>query len=183
MSQGGGFWIKRWGDAFLVGVAALTLLADQISKRVIMANLKLGESWNPVPWLRRWVSITYVTNTGAAFGLLPDRGSLLMIVAIVVVAIIAVYYRHLAAGQWLVKLSLGLQLGGALGNLLDRLRYGHVIDFIDFKVWPVFNLADSAITVGVAILAYCLLRSERGRANGPEMAPNSSHSPHEQGKS
>ena len=106
-----------------------------------------------------------------------------MIVAIVVVAIIAVYYRHLSAGQWLVKLSLGLQLGGALGNLLDRLRYGHVIDFIDFKVWPVFNLADSAITVGVAILAYCLLRSERGRAEGPEMAPNSSHSPHEQGKS
>ena len=176
MSQRGGFRAERWGDIFLVGVAALTLLADQISKRVVMANLELGESWNPVPWLRRWVSITYVTNTGAAFGLLPDRGSLLMIVAIVVVAIIAVYYRHLAAGQWLVKLSLGLQLGGALGNLLDRLRYGHVVDFIDFKVWPVFNLADSAITMGVAILAYCLLRGERGRAEGSGTAPDSSHS-------
>lgn len=164
------------------GVAILTLVVDQISKRVVMASLRLGESWNPVTALERWVSLTHVTNTGAAFGLFPDHGVLFMVIAVVVVAAIVVYYRHLPGEQWLVQTSLGLQLGGALGNLLDRLRYGHVIDFIDFKVWPVFNLADSAVVVGVALLAYYLLRSEWGRNNGSVMASNSSHSPREHRK-
>ena len=81
-----------------------------------------------------------------------------MVIAVVVVVVIVVYYRYLPGNQWLVQASLGLQLGGALGNLLDRLSHGHVIDFIDFKVWPVFNVADSSVFVGVVILAYYLLR-------------------------
>lgn len=160
-------------------VAILTLVIDQISKWVVMTSLRLGESWNPVAALERWVSLTYVTNTGAAFGLFPDQGVLFMVIAVVVIAAIVVYYRRLSGDQWLVQTSLGLQLGGALGNLLDRLRYGHVIDFIDFKVWPVFNLADSAIVIGVAMLAYHLLRSEQGRNNDSELVSNSSCSPRE----
>jgi len=145
----------------LPGVAILTLVIDRISKWVVMTNLRLGESWNPVAALEPYVSLTYVTNTGAAFGLFPNYGVLFMVIAIVVVVTIIFYYRHLPGDQWLVQTSLGLQLGGALGNLMDRLLYGHVIDFIDFKVWPVFNLADSAIVVGAVILAYHLLRDRR----------------------
>jgi signal peptidase II len=139
-------------------VAVLTLVIDQISKRLVMTSFRPGESWNPVAALERWVSLTYVTNTGAAFGLFPDHGVIFMVIAVVVIAAIIFYYRYLPGEQWLVQTSLGLQLGGALGNLLDRLRYsGRVIDFIDFKVWPVFNVADSAITVGVVILVFHLL--------------------------
>jgi len=139
-------------------VAVLTLVIDRISKQMVMDSLKLGESWNPVAALERWVSLTYVTNTGAAFGLFPDHGVIFMVIAVVVVVAIIFYYRYLPGDQWLVQISLGLQLGGAMGNLLDRLRYGHVIDFIDFKVWPVFNVADSSVFVGVVILAFYILR-------------------------
>ncbi|MBC8249121.1 MAG: signal peptidase II [Anaerolineales bacterium] len=142
-------------------VAILTLVIDQISKRVVMTSFRLGESWNPVAALERWVSLTYVTNTGAVFGLFPDHGIIFMVISVVVIVVIVLYYRHLPGDQWLIQTSLGLQLGGALGNLLDRLRYGHVIDFIDFKVWPVFNVADSSVFVGVVILAFHLLR-DRG---------------------
>lgn len=146
-------------------VALLTLIADQVSKNLVLSNLDPGQSWNPIAALTRWVSITHVTNTGAAFGLFRDQGSFFTVIAVVVAAAIILYYRQLPAGQWWLKLSLGLQLGGALGNLLDRVRLGYVVDFIDFKIWPVFNLADSAIVIGVAILAYYLL-SSRGEARG-----------------
>ena len=149
---------EKWRRFLLPVVAVLTLVVDQISKRAVMTSLRPGESWNPVAALERWVSLTYVTNTGAAFGLFPDYGAVFMVVAVVVIAAIILYYRHLPGEQWLIQASLGLQLGGALGNLLDRLRHGHVIDFIDFKVWPVFNVADSSVFVGVVILAFYLLR-------------------------
>jgi signal peptidase II len=92
-----------------------------------------------------------------------------MIIAVVVAAVIVFYYRYLSGDRWLIQASLGLQLGGALGNLLDRVCYGHVIDFVDFKVWPVFNLADTAIVVAVTILAWHLWRYERLSAEGSEV--------------
>jgi signal peptidase II len=148
-------------------VALLVLVADQISKYLVLSNLAPGQSWNPITSLAPWVSITHVTNTGAAFGLFQDQGPLFVVIAMIVVAAIIFYYRQLPAGQWWIKASLGLQLGGALGNLLDRLRLDYkVIDFIDFKIWPVFNLADSAIVLGVAVLAYYLLRDEDEKENG-----------------
>jgi len=151
---------QKWKEALLPGVTLLMLGIDQFSKRLVSRHLSLGEPWNPISCLRDLVSLTYITNTGAAFGLFPDHGLFLIAIAVIVVIAILVYHRHLP-DKTLVRASLGLQLGGALGNLIDRLRYGYVIDFIDFKVWPVFNLADSAIVVGVVVLAYHLLR---GRA-------------------
>jgi signal peptidase II len=169
-TQGARFLTKRFGEKIILPAAALlTLVADQISKYLVLSNLNRGQSWNPVASLTPWVSITHVTNTGVAFGLFPDRGSLFVIIAMIVVAAIIFYYRHLPAGQWWIKVSLGLQLGGALGNLLDRLRLGHVVDFIDFKIWPVFNLADSSIVIGVAILAYYLLRDRDEKENGEHL--------------
>jgi signal peptidase II len=153
---------EKWRGFLLPVVAILILVTDRITKGVVIDNLRPGESWNPVAALERWVSLTYVTNTGAVFGLFPDYGVIFMVIAVVVIVGIIfyyrVYYRHLMGAQWLIQISLGLQLGGALGNLMDRLRYGHVVDFIDFKVWPVFNVADSSLSVGVAILAFYLLR-------------------------
>jgi signal peptidase II len=90
----------------------------------------------------------------------PDQGNFFIIVAVLVVLAIVLYYRYLPTGQWLVRLSLGLQLGGAMGNLLDRIRFGSVVDFVDIGFWPIFNVADVSIISGVAILAYCLWRED-----------------------
>jgi len=161
---------KRFVEKIILpAMALLVLVADQISKYLVLSNLKPSHSWNPVASLTPWVSITHVTNTGAAFGLFQDRGPFFVVIAVIVVVAIIFYYRQLPAGQWWIKVSLGLQLGGALGNLLDRLRLGYVIDFIDFKIWPVFNLADSAIVIGVAILAYYLLRDRDEKENGEHL--------------
>jgi signal peptidase II len=144
----------------LPAIAVLILIADQFSKHIIQQAMRPGDFWSPLPFLGRLFRISYVTNTGAAFGLFPNQGGLLVVVALVVVVVIVAYYRHLPAERWLLHLSLGLQLGGAIGNLLDRVRLGYVVDFIDVGFWPVFNLADSAIVVGVAILAYYFWHDE-----------------------
>lgn len=150
----------------LLGITTLTLIADRVTKSLVANNLALNESWHPpVSFLRRIFSLTYTTNTGAAFGLFPNQGFLFIVIALVVATAIIFYYRHLPAGYGLVRLALGLQLGGALGNLADRLRQGYVIDFVDLNFWPlqdwaVFNLADSAIVVGVSLLALAMLRED-----------------------
>jgi signal peptidase II len=155
--------LQNW--VILSAIALLTLIADRVTKTIIANNLSLYESWHPPAPLRNVFSLTYTTNTGAAFGLFPNLGILFIIVAFVVVGIIIVYYRHLPEGYGMVRLALGLQLGGALGNLTDRLRQGYVIDFIDLNFWPLqdwflFNVADSAVVVGVGLLAITMLRED-----------------------
>jgi signal peptidase II len=156
--------IRNW--LILLGIAILTLAADRASKWLIAENLAPNQTWHPpIPLVQRVLSVTYTTNSGAAFGLFPDQGVLFAVIAIVVVVAIILYYRHIPTGYDLARLALGLQLGGALGNLIDRLRQGFVVDFIDLNFWPlhnwpVFNLADSAIVVGVGILAIAMLRED-----------------------
>src|SRR5205823_12385993 len=103
------------------------------------------------------VRLTYFENRGAAFGLLQDQTAFFVFVGILVVGVIAASYRYLPRSGIRLHLALGLQLGGAIGNLIDRIRQGYVVDFVDFGYhsnwWPVFNVADSAIVVGVALLA------------------------------
>ena len=137
----------------------LIVVADQLSKVWIRTNLVEGQSLFKVGFFR----ITYVQNTGAAFGLLQGQSFALTIVAITGVVALLVYalffYRYFPwLDSMLTRFGLGLMLGGTLGNLIDRLRFGYVTDFIDFGYWPAFNVADSAITVGVIIFAYSLLR-------------------------
>ncbi|MBI2887832.1 MAG: signal peptidase II [Chloroflexi bacterium] len=150
--------LKR--DALFFLIAGLVFALDQGTKSLIRATLAPGESVPPESWFR----ITHVTNTGAAFGILPDQSLLLLVTTVVGVAAIVLYYLNPPVHSIFLTLSLGLQLGGAMGNLVDRLRQGYVTDFLDFRVWPVFNLADSAIVVGVAILAAFLVLSDRKRA-------------------
>lgn len=146
---------RKVASAFLLPLTAILILAaDQLSKHIIQQRLAPGEFWIPLPSLGRLFRISYVTNTGAAFGLFPSHGGIFVVVALAVVVFIVVYYPHLPADCWPMHLSLGLQLGGAMGNLVDRLRLGHVVDFVDVGFWPVFNLADGALVTSVIILAY-----------------------------
>jgi len=167
---------QPWVDhLFLPITAALVLLADQISKQIVVDNLQRYQEWAPIPALQWLFAITYTTNTGAAFGLFPNGSVFFAVIAIGVALAILIYHRQLATRQWLLRLGLGLQLGGAVGNLFDRLTRGHVVDFIHFKFWPVFNVADSCIFVGVALMAYCLLREGKENPGQPKVSAAEGH--------
>lgn len=140
----------------------LVLLVDQVSKYLVATRLEEGQSWDIIPWLASIFRITHVTNTGVAFGLFQGLGDLFVVVAIVAIAAIVLYCRQLPDGQRAMQVALALALGGAVGNLADRLRQGFVTDFIDLRFWPlhewpVFNLADSSIVTGVTILMLVML--------------------------
>lgn len=141
-------------------VAGLVIALDQWTKYLVVSNLGLYETWAPIPALTGWFEFHYITNTGAAFGLFQNGNLFFIGVAIVVSIVVFFYYWHLPRGQWLLRLGLGLQLGGAVGNLIDRLRVGNVIDFIHVRYWFVFNIADASLVVGVALMALLLLRQD-----------------------
>lgn len=138
-------------------LSACLVVADQVTKAVVHREMTLHESIPIVPS----VNLTYTRNPGAAFSLLADadptfRGWFFLIVSIVALTLITVFLRRVERGDWWTLSGLSLILGGAVGNIIDRVRYGEVIDFIDLYVgryhWPVFNLADSAITIGMVLL-------------------------------
>jgi len=152
---------SRWRRelAFFISAAAV-LLADQLTK--LWAKSALAS--NPPPpdhYIVRW---TYIENKGSAFGLLSNEHFLIACAIIIISATIVIYYRYPYWGHPLLKAGLGLVLGGAVGNLIDRLRLGFVVDFIDFRVWPVFNVADSAVTIGMIMLIFYFLFLFRGES-------------------
>ena len=138
-------------------LAAIVVAADQVTKQWATAAFDADPN-NGIQWFGGLLALTYTTNSGAAFGVLADRNILFLFIGLVMVAVIALSWRYLPGSRLLPRISLGLQLGGALGNLLDRVRQGYVVDFIQLRGWPVFNLADSAICCGVALLMWYLLR-------------------------
>jgi signal peptidase II len=135
-------------DLVLLQLAALIFLVDQFTKFLARELLSYGESFPRYGFFR----ITHTQNTGSAFGLFPDQNTALILVAFLGITILALLYRNLRPTTNLLRLSLGLQMGGAAGNLLDRLLQGHVTDFVDIGPWPVFNVADSSIVTGLVIL-------------------------------
>jgi len=140
---------------------ALTMIGiDQLTKYLIRANMDLGQS---IP-AEGWVRLTYVTNTGGAFGILTNQTFLLTVSAIVGAVIIFLSLSYLPLKAWTLKLGLGLVLAGSLGNLVDRVRFGQVTDFIDVGAWPVFNVADSSTVVGTILIAFYLLFQIRKQA-------------------
>jgi signal peptidase II len=136
---------------------ALAVLALDQATKVAIRQFLLNSGTNSVPLLGGLVRITYVENRGSAFGLFQNQTLFFIVVGIVVVGGILLGQKYIPAHRTSLALCFGMQLGGAAGNLLDRIRYGHVFDFVDLTWWPVFNVADSAIVLGVAILAYHLL--------------------------
>lgn len=136
---------------FLLVVILLTLLIDQFSKALIKYFLVEGQS---VPVIPHIFHLTYIRNPGAAFGLFAHQTIFFIVASVVVLVLALVAIRHVPENRWLFRLSLGLLLGGNGGNLLDRLRSGLVVDFLDLRVWPVFNLADCAIVLGAFLLVW-----------------------------
>lgn len=148
----------------LAAIATLSVvLLDQLSKWWVVNNLDLYESMYPIPALSHIFAITHLTNTGAAFGLLQEAGIFFTIASVVITVIILVYVRRIPRERWLTRIALGMVVGGALGNLIDRLRLGYVVDFIDFSFFAKFNVADSAISIGVVLLFLATWLEERPR--------------------
>jgi len=154
-----------------LGLAVLVIVLDQLTKRMAEDRLRGQRS---VPMVDDILRLTYVENRGAAFGLLQDQTAFFVLVGIIVIGVIAMSYRYLPRSGFLLHLALGLMLGGAIGNLIDRVRQGYVVDFVDFGYranwWPVFNVADSAIVVGVALMALNAL-SPSSEQHAPASSP------------
>ena len=162
----------------LLVIAAVALLIDQFTKYLAATYLATIVVWAPIPSLAHVFTFTYTTNTGVAFGLFKDLGPIFVGVAVVVIAAIVIYQREIPQEAWLVRVALGLQLGGAAGNLVDRLRVGHVIDFIHFHFWPVFNVADMSIVGGVILLAFTMLREGKEPAKpAPQQTESTNSNP------
>jgi signal peptidase II len=138
----------------LFATAGIIIALDQWTKAIVRANLSPGEMWLPkgLDWLMPYARIINWHNTGAAFGMFQGQGWIFTVLAFLVVGLIIYYYPRVDAGDWWLKLAMGMQMGGALGNVVDRLTRGEVTDFISVGTFPVFNVADSSISVGVAIL-------------------------------
>jgi signal peptidase II len=139
--------------------AILVLFLDQLSKHLAVKNLILSQS---VPIIKGIFHLTLIHNRGAAFGILKNQVPLFIFISLF--AIILIYFnlkKSRNKENIVFNISLALILGGALGNLIDRLFLGYVIDFLDFRIWPVFNVADSAITIGAILLGYSILKSGR----------------------
>ena len=150
--------MKKWrSEILLFGAAAIVLVLDQWTKVLVERHLPLQQPWNPFDFLRPTVTLNHVTNKGAAFGIFPSASTFFTLVGIIIPIVILIFHRRFPSEFLGMQVALGLQMGGALGNLVDRLTRGHVVDFIDFHFWPVFNVADSSVFIGGVILAYYFL--------------------------
>ena len=143
---------------FVLPLAVVIL--DQFSKYILVENMALGES---IPIIEEVFHLTYILNPGAAFGMFAHNRLFFIAIAVIVIGIIIWARREILASPWEVKAGCGLFLGGAIGNLIDRARQGLVIDFFDFRIWPVFNIADIAICIGVGLIIWNLLKTELKR--------------------
>ena len=144
-------------DLLLIQLAVFVFLADQFSKYLVREFLVLFDSFPREGFFR----ITHTFNTGSIFGLFQGNNTPLILVSFVGVAVLILLYRSQRFPTGLLRLSLGLQLGGAFGNLIDRVRLGHVTDWVDVGPWPVFNVADASIVTGLIILAWLFIVAER----------------------
>lgn len=150
---------RSWQPDWILVVAIVAVLvADQLTKFAVKGTMRLGESW-PAEGL---VRITHGSNTGTAFGLFPNQTVLLIFASIIAIGFLVYFYRAYALPRPILRLAIGLQLGGAFGNLFDRVAFGAVTDFIDVGWWPIFNIADSSICVGMATLIVVLLLFDPG---------------------
>jgi signal peptidase II len=155
----------QWAALFVVAAAAV--FADQLTKQIIGRTLAVGESVDIVgPF-----SIHHVENSGIAFGFFASRTTVVIAITAIAVAWMLWFFARAGRRHPVLPVGLGLVLGGSIANLIDRVRLGRVTDFLDFDAWPAFNLADTFIVVGVAVLFGALVLSDRsGRMHGPRDA-------------
>lgn len=168
-------WNTRgWAyDFYMAGLLVLAFVIDQVTKAWVRGNIVLGSSVPQEGFFR--ISHTY--NTGSAFGLFPNQTFLLVLASIAGIGILIVFFRNQSIPPFWLRTSLGLELGGAAGNLVDRITLGHVTDFVDIGPWPVFNVADASIVTGIGLLAWFMLRTPKNRRlRGREGTPADSAS-------
>ena len=180
-------YIKNWlSKAWLVLlVAGIVIVLDQWTKTLVRANIPEYTRAYPFPALGEYVYFEHVLNYGAAFGILQGLGGPLIVIALIVTVAMLFYIHYLPSDQWIVRVLLGLQLGGAIGNVIDRINQGYVTDFIKtgipgFYYIPNWNVADSAIVVGVTGLGIYIIwsdlqkqREEKRQATNAEAPPSS----------
>ena len=149
-----------WSQWLALGAVALAAIAaDQLTKAIVSSQLALDDSVHVIgPF-----SIHHVQNSGIAFGLFASATSLVILLTGIAVAWMLYFFSRSGARHPVLPVALGLVIGGSVSNLVDRVRLGHVTDFLDLKFWPAFNLADSFITVGVVILLLALMAADRSR--------------------
>jgi signal peptidase II len=155
-------------------LAGVIVGLDQLTKTVVRSNMELGEVWMPLEWLSPYVRIVHWYNTGVAFGMFQGYGFVFTILALIVVGIIIYIYPQVPTEDWSLRLAMGMQLGGAIGNLIDRLTVGHVTDWFSVGTFPVFNVADASISVGVGVLilgVWIQEREQRKQAANPADSP------------
>jgi signal peptidase II len=153
-------YLIDYGTLFLI--AGIVVLLDQWSKELIRNSLTLGEVYRPDLWLSQYARIVHWQNSGAAFGIFQQLGGIFMILSIIVSVVIIYYFPQVPRDEWIIRLAMGLLLGGALGNLLDRLMHqGFVTDFLSVGDFPVFNVADASISIGVVVLFIGMWLQER----------------------
>lgn len=176
----GGLWrsiLKKYlkDYIFLFTLAGAIIVVDQITKAIVRSNLAVGEVWAPWPWLIPYARLVHWTNTGAAFGMFQQMGGVFTILAFIVSLAILYYFPQVPARDWPLRLALAMQLGGAVGNLIDRLTIGSVVDFISVGNFAVFNVADASISIGAAVLVLAMWlreRGERSSGGGPQETPS-----------
>jgi signal peptidase II len=163
----GATWLQ-W--ASLASVALAAVAADQLTKAIVTSRLGLGEEVHVVgPF-----SIHHVQNSGIAFGLFASATSLVILLTGVAVIWMIYFFARSGSRHTVLPVALGLVIGGSVSNLVDRVRLGHVTDFLDFTYWPAFNLADTFIVVGVGILLLALVAADRSR--GPRRVSEATRS-------
>jgi signal peptidase II len=161
-----------WGSLIPLLIAGVIVALDQWTKALLRSQLAPGESWSPWEWLSPYLQIVHTQNTGAAFSLGQGLGPLFAVLAVGVCAAILFYLPRLPSRDLLLRIALGLLLGGASGNLIDRILYGQVTDFIAIRFFAIVNLADISITAGAVILFLWLWikdRQERKAAPPPQV--------------
>lgn len=151
------FLSTRW----LFLTAFVIIIIDQVTKYLVRTNLAFGEVWAPWDWMLPYARLIHINNTGAAFGMFQNANPVFMVLALIVSAGIIYYYPHVPATERVVRFALSLQLAGALGNLIDRIVFGKVTDFISVGNFAIWNVADASITVGVFVLLIAVWWQDR----------------------
>ena len=156
----------------IISITVVIVALDQWTKSLVRTNIPLGSNWLPdsLQWLSPYARIVHWYNTGAAFGLFKEGSMVFTVLAFIVIGLILYYYPQVEQADWSLRLAMSMQLGGAIGNLIDRLTIGHVTDFISIGKFAVFNVADSSISVGAAVLFLGIWMMERREKKKKESA-------------
>lgn len=165
--------IKSYLYLFLI--AGVIIAFDQYTKGLVRANLAISEIWSPWPWLTPYARIVHWWNTGVAFGMFQGMGDVFKVLSFLVSVAIIIYFPRIPAHERIIRFAMAMQLGGAVGNLIDRMTVGHVTDFVSIGNFAVFNVADASITMGVLVMILGVWLQERRQKKEAEMRASEPH--------